>query len=114
MKKVRVRSCDWCNHNIQTTGKYADPFVINAERKIFCKVHYKGHEPDRDCMSEYLKNNKEKTNDKISSETKFKEKEKEEKKEEEKKIVAFQPIGIQKLKALQKHFQNGPTKSSFR
>ena len=114
MLKVRVRACDWCNRDIQVNGKIADPYVINAERKIFCKVHYKGHEPDRDCMSEYLKNNKEKTNDKISSETKFKEKEKEEKKEEEKKIVAFQPIGIQKLKALQKHFQNSPTKSSFR
>ena len=114
MLKVRVRACDWCNRDIEVNGKNADPYVINAERKIFCKVHYKGHEPDRDCMNEYLKNNKEKTNDKISSETKFKEKEKEEKKEEEKKIVAFQPIGIQKLKALQKHFQNSPTKSSFR
>ena len=55
MIKVRVRSCDWCNCEIQITGKNADPYIINAERKIFCKVHYKGHEPERDCMDEYLK-----------------------------------------------------------
>ena len=117
MLKVRVRACDWCNREIQITGKNADPFVINAEHKIFCKVHYKGHEPERDCMDEYLKNTRRKLNDKISNETKLKEeKEKEEKekeeKEEEKKIAAFRPIAIQKLEALKKHFENSPTKSS--
>ena len=56
MLKVRVRACDWCNRDIQVNGKNADPYVINAERKIFCKVHYKGHEPERDCIDEYLKN----------------------------------------------------------
>ena len=50
MLKVRVRACDWCNRDIEVNGKNADPYVINAERKIFCKVHYKGHEPERDCI----------------------------------------------------------------
>ena len=113
MLKVRVRSCDWCNRDIQVNGKNADPYVINAERKIFCKVHYKGHEPERDCMDEYLKNNRKKTNDKISFEAKLKEKKEEEKKEEEKKIAAFRPIAIQKLEALKKHFENNPSKSSY-
>jgi uncharacterized membrane protein len=111
MLKVRVRSCDWCNRDIQVSGKNADPYIINAERKIFCKVHYPGHEPERDCMDEYLKNSRRKRNDKISYKTKLKE-EKEEK-EEEKKIVAFRPVAIQKLEALQKHFKNSPTKSSY-
>ena len=114
MLKVKVRSCDWCNREIQITGKNADPYVINAERKIFCKVHYKGHEPERDCMDEYLKDTRKKLNDKISYKTKLKEEKEKEKKEEEKKIAAFRPIAIQKLEALKKHFENSPTKSSHR
>jgi len=113
MLKLRVRSCDWCNRDIQVNGKNADPYVINAERKIFCKVHYPGHEPERDCMDEYLKNSRRKLNDKISYKTKLKEKEEKEEKEEEKKIAAFRPVAIQKLEALQKHFKNSPTKSSY-
>ena len=113
MVKVRVRSCDWCNREIQTTGKNADPFVINAEHKIFCKVHYKGHEPERDCMDEYLKNIRRKQNDKISNEKKLKEEKEKKEKEEEEKIAAFRPIAIQKLEALKKHFENSPSKSSY-
>ena len=61
MLKLRVRSCDWCNRDIQVNGKNVDPYVINAEHKIFCKIHYSGHEPDRDCMDEYLHKNISKT-----------------------------------------------------
>ena len=61
-------------------------------------------------MDEYLKNARRKRNDKISYKTKLKEKEE---KEEEKKIAAFRPVAIQKLEALQKHFKNNPTKSSY-
>ena len=113
MKKVRVRSCDWCNREIQITGKNADPFVINSEHKIFCKVHYKGHEPERDCMDEYLKNIRRKQNDKISNEKKLKKEKEEKEKEKEKKIAAFRPIAIQKLEALKKHFENNPSKRSY-
>ena len=113
MKLTRIRECNWCKRDIQITGKYADPFVINGERKIFCKVHYKGYEPDKDCMQDYLNHNRRVGDDKISYKTKLKEEEEKEEKEEEKKIVAFRPVAIQKLEALQKHFKNSPTKSSY-
>ena len=54
-----------------------------------------------------------KLNDKISYKTKLKEEKEKEEKEEEKKIAAFRPIAIQKLEALQKHFENKPSKSSY-
>ena len=71
--KLRIRECDWCKKDIQVNGKNADPFVINAERKIFCKVHYKGFEPDRDCMQDYLNQNRRVEDDKISRQEKLKE-----------------------------------------
>ena len=58
MKLKRIREYNWCKRDIQITGKYVDPFVINGERKIFCKMHYKGFEPDRDCMQDYLNYNR--------------------------------------------------------
>ena len=88
--KLRIRECDWCGKDIQVNGKNADPFVINAERKIFCKVHYKGFEPDKDCMQDYLNQNRRVEDDKISRQEKFKkEKEKKEEEEKEKKIAAI-------------------------
>jgi hypothetical protein len=54
MKKIRIRECDWCHANIQLNGRYADPFVINGEHKIFCKIHTIGKEPEKDFMQDYL------------------------------------------------------------
>ena len=102
---LRVRECDWCKRDIQLKGKYADPFVINSERKIFCKVHYKGHEPDRDCMDEYLKDIKRKLNDKISRQEKQKEEEEKEKQEEKEKKIAAIPRVMAKAKTYQNHHQ---------
>ena len=60
MKKLRIRECDWCHANIQLNGRYADPFVINAEHKIFCKIQTTGKEPEKDCMQDYLDDKKNK------------------------------------------------------
>ena len=60
MKKIRIRECDWCHSGIQLNGRYADPFVINAEHKIFCKIQTPGKEPEKDCMQDYLDNLKNK------------------------------------------------------
>ena len=54
MKKIRIRECDWCHSGIQLNGRYADPFVINGEHKIFCKIHTIGKEPEKDFMQDYL------------------------------------------------------------
>ena len=104
MKLTRIRECNWRKRDIQITGKYADPFVINGERKIFCKVHYKGFEPDRDCMQDYLNHKKRVGDDKISRQKKQKEEEEEKQKEKEKKIAAI-PRVMAKAKTYQNHHQ---------
>tara|TARA_R110002051_G_scaffold255525_1_gene314603 strand:- start:10 stop:261 length:252 start_codon:yes stop_codon:yes gene_type:complete len=36
-------------------GKDSDSYFINAEHLVFCKNHISGNEPEKDCMSEYVK-----------------------------------------------------------
>ena len=55
MKKSRKKKsiniqckCHWCGTNTNI-------FVVNADRKTFCLHGYIGHEPTKDCMSEYLR-----------------------------------------------------------
>ena len=104
MKLIKIRECNWCKRDIQTTGKYADAFVINGEHKIFCKKHYKGFEPDRDCMQDYLNHKKRVGDDKISRQEKQKEEEEEKQKEKEKKIASI-PSVMAKAEAYLKHHQ---------
>ena len=87
----------------------ADPFVINAERKIFCKVHYKGFEPDRDCMQDYLNYNRRVKDDKISRQEKQEEEEEKEKQEEKEKKIESMPRVLNKLADLQQYLSNKPT-----
>ena len=105
MKRIRIRECDWCKADIITTGKYANSFVINGERKIFCKIHYKGYEPDKDCMQDYLNHNKRVGDDKISRQEKQKEEEEKEKQKEKEKKIAAIPRVMAKAKAYQNHHQ---------
>ena len=48
-----LRQCDWCGDDIQTNHPNSDPYVINAEHKIFCKIHTPGKEPFKDCLEDY-------------------------------------------------------------
>ena len=105
MKLTRIRECNWCKRDIKITGKYADAFVINGERKIFCKVHYKGFEPDRDCMQDYLNHKKRVGDDKISRQEKQKEEEEKEKQKEKEKKIAAIPRVLAKAEAYLKHHQ---------
>ena len=105
MKRIKTRECDWCKADIVTTGKYADPFVINAEHKIFCKVHYKGFEPDRDCMQDYLNHTRRVEDDKISRQEKQKEEEEKEKQKEKEKKIAAIPRVLAKAEAYIKQHQ---------
>ena len=54
-KTVFAKKCDWCKTELILNGKESDSYVINAERKIFCKIHTPGKEPEKDCMDEYVK-----------------------------------------------------------
>ena len=113
-KRIFVNYCNWCKRELILNGDNSDSYVVTAERKYFCIIQTPGKPAERDCMSDYLNNERKILNDKISNEAKLKEEKEKKEKEEEKKIEAFRPIAIQKLEALKKHFENSPTKSSHR
>ena len=57
MKKRKLEievKCDQCS-------SYTSSFVVNAEHKRFCRWQTPGHDPDVDCMSDYIKDLKNKT-----------------------------------------------------
>jgi hypothetical protein len=54
-RSIFAKKCDWCKTELILNGKESDTYVINAERKIFCKIHTPGKEPEKDCMDEYIK-----------------------------------------------------------
>ena len=60
-KSIFAKKCDWCKTELILNGKDSDTYVINAERKIFCKIHTPGKEPEKDCLDEYAKDKKFKT-----------------------------------------------------
>ena len=60
MKHIYVRKCDWCKTELVLNGKNSDRYVVNAERKTFCKIHIPGEEPVKDCMRDYVEDSKNK------------------------------------------------------
>ena len=60
-KRIFAKKCDWCKTELILNGKDSDTYVINAEHKIFCKIHTPGKEPKKDCLDEYAKDKKSKT-----------------------------------------------------
>ena len=60
-KTIFVKQCDWCKSDLTMNGKDSDSYVINAEHLVFCKNHLPGKEPEKDCMAEYVKDQKKKS-----------------------------------------------------
>ena len=57
-RPIFVRNCDYCGTELQTNEPGSDSYVINAEHKIFCKIHYVGEEPIKDCLEDYIRSKK--------------------------------------------------------
>ena len=57
-KPIFVRNCDYCGEELQTNEPNSDSYVITAEHKIFCKIHYVGQEPIKDCLEDYINDKK--------------------------------------------------------
>jgi len=57
---IFARNCDWCNKQIILSGEDSDPFVVNMEYKYFCIEQKPSQPAERDCMTNYLSNIKEK------------------------------------------------------
>ena len=52
---IFVRKCDHCGTELKTNEPNSDSYVITAEHKIFCKIHYVGEEPIKDCLEDYIR-----------------------------------------------------------
>ena len=55
---IFVRNCDYCGTQLQTNEPNSDSYVITAEHKIFCKIHYVGEPPIKDCLEDYIRSKK--------------------------------------------------------
>ena len=60
MKHIYIGKCDWCKTELLLNGKDSDSYVVNAERKTFCKIHTPGEEPTKDCLRDYVEDSKNK------------------------------------------------------
>ena len=62
---IFVRNCDYCGTQLQTNEPNSDSYVITAEHKIFCKIHYVGEEPIKDCLEDYIRSKKNVRNEQV-------------------------------------------------
>ena len=82
---IFVRNCDYCGTELKTNEPNSDSYVITAEHKIFCKIHYVGEEPIKDCLEDYIRSKKNVRNEtKKINEIQHQEKKEISKKEKEK------------------------------
>ena len=82
---IFVRKCDHCGTELQTNEPNSDSYVITAEHKIFCKIHYVGEPPIKDCLEDYIRSKKNVRNEtKKINEIQHQEKKEISKKEKEK------------------------------
>ena len=98
---IFVRKCDHCGTELQTNEPNSDSYVITVEHKIFCKIHYVGEEPIKDCLEDYIRS-KNVRNEKKKVDEKYDEEKKEIQKEKEK-ILRLKNLA--KLEAYQKELK---------
>ena len=98
---IFVRKCDYCGTELKTNEPNSDSYVITAEHKIFCKIHYVGEPPIKDCLEDYIRS-KNVRNEKKKIDEKYDEEKKEIQKEKEK-ILRLKNLA--KLEAYQKELK---------
>ena len=96
---IFVRNCDYCGTQLQTNEPNSDSYVITAEHKIFCKIHYVGEPPIKDCLEDYIRSKNVRTKQ-IQEKSKS---QKDEKSQEEKKEIRLKNLA--KLEAYQKELK---------
>ena len=112
-RPIFVRNCDYCGTQLQTNEPNSDSYVITAEHKIFCKIHYVGEEPIKDCLEDYIRSKKNvQKKEKESSlwtqqKVGFQDKE-----NEKEKVLTDRKTAIRKLDEL-KQFLNKKKQASF-
>ena len=106
---IFVRKCDHCGTELKTNEPNSDSYVITAEHKIFCKIHYVGEEPIKDCLEDYIRSKKNVRNEQVfkkSEKQRWLQSESKEQPEEiqkEKKEIRLK--NLEKLEAYQKELK---------
>ena len=106
---IFVRNCDYCGTQLQTNEPNSDSYVITAAHQIFCKIHYVGEEPIKDCLEDYIRSKKNVRNEQVFEKSEkqrwlqSKSKEQPEEIQKEKKEIRLK--NLQKLEAYQKELK---------
>ena len=107
-RPIFVRNCDYCGTQLQTNEPNSDSYVITAEHKIFCKIHYVGEEPIKDCLEDYIRSKKNVRNEKVfekEKEQRWLQSERKKQPEEIKKEKEIRLKNLKKLEAYQKELK---------
>ena len=106
---IFVRKCDHCGTELKTNEPNSDSYVITAAHQIFCKIHYVGEEPIKDCLEDYIRSKKNVRNEQVFKKSEkqrwlqSKSKEQPEEIQKEKKEIRLK--NLQKLEAYQKELK---------
>ena len=106
---IFVRKCDHCGTELKTNEPNSDSYVITAEHKIFCKIHYVGEEPIKDCLEDYIRSKKNVRNEQVFEKSEkqrwLQSESKEQPKEIQKEKKEIRLKNLQKLEAYQKELK---------
>ena len=100
---IFVRNCDYCGTQLQTNEPNSDSYVITAEHKIFCKIHYVGEEPIKDCLEDYIRSKKNVRNEKVFEKEKEQRWLQSERKKQPEEIKKEKEIRLKNLKKLEEY-----------
>ena len=106
---IFVRKCDHCGTELKTNEPNSDSYVITAAHQIFCKIHYVGEEPIKDCLEDYIRSKKNVRNEQVFKKSEkqrwLQSESKEQPKEIQKEKKEIRLKNLQKLEAYQKELK---------
>ena len=100
---IFVRKCDYCGTELQTNEPNSDSYVITAAHQIFCKIHYVGEEPIKDCLEDYIRSKKNVRNEKVFEKEKEQRWLQSERKKQPEEIKKEKEIRLKNLKKLEEY-----------
>ena len=113
-KLIYSHKCDWCNRELILNGKDSDSYVVTAEYKYFCIIQTPGKAAERDCMKNYLENNKNKYEYTFKKRLEEEEKQEEKEEEQKEKRLEARPRVLAKLAELNKFLKEKQIKNRYR
>ena len=102
---IFVRNCDYCGTQLQTNEPNSDSYVITAEHKIFCKIHYVGEPPIKDCLEDYIRSKNVRKIEKEKEQRRIQSISKEQLQEQQEKKKEVRLKNLAKLEAYQKELK---------